>query len=103
LEKAQEFTVSIPVQADLKEAVAFCGSKSGRDYDKFKEAHLTALPAQKIQTPVIEACDLFYECRVVYRQTMEPALVHADIRQSNYANGDYHVFYYGEIVACYRK
>ena len=34
MEQTEDFTVNVP-SAELREAVAFCGSKSGRDYDKF--------------------------------------------------------------------
>ncbi|MDR3289057.1 MAG: flavin reductase family protein [Peptococcaceae bacterium] len=103
LEATKEFTVSIPVKDNLKKAVAFCGTYSGREYDKFKECSLTAEPAQLLQTPIVGECGLYYECKVVYQQAMEPALLNDEIRRSAYPEGDYHVLYYGEIVACYRK
>lgn len=101
LEKAREFTVSIPLKQDLSKALAFCGSKSGRAVDKFTECQLTRQKGQVLQTPVIGACDLFYECQVVYQQAMEPAALDPGIKQSSYAKGDYHVLYYGEIKSCY--
>lgn len=103
LENSREFTISIPIKKDLKKAIAFCGSKSGRDFDKFKECNLTALPGKVVNTPIIGECDLHYECRIVYQQVMEPALLSKDIREHMYPKGDYHVMYFGEIVACYIK
>ncbi len=103
LETAEEFTVSIPVHKDLKKELAFCGTKSGRDYDKFKELNLTAEPGKVVQTPIVGECDLHYECKIVYRQTMEPALLDKNIKETSYAQNDYHVIYYGEILACYTK
>ncbi|MEG6615081.1 flavin reductase family protein [Peptococcaceae bacterium 1198_IL3148] len=103
IDKAKEFTVSIPIKRDLKKELAFCGTKSGRDVDKFKECNLTAEPAKVVNTPVIGQCDLIYECKVVYQQAMEPALIDEKIHQHSYAKGDYHVIYYGEIVASYVK
>lgn len=41
IENASDFTVSVPVNKDLKKALSFCGSYSGRDIDKIKEAKLT--------------------------------------------------------------
>lgn len=102
LDKSQEFTVSIPLSRDLSKELAVCGSKSGRDLDKFRETGLTPVPGKVIQTPVIQECDLHYECRVVYQQAMEPALLRADIKEAMYPAGNYHVLYYGEIAACYR-
>ncbi len=101
LDGAKEFTVSVPVNVDLKKELAFCGSKSGRDFDKFAELDLTAQPGKVIATPVIGQCDLHYECKVVYQQAMEPALLDQEIKKKFYPKPDYHVIYYGEIVACY--
>lgn len=103
LEKSKEFTVSIPLKADLKKALGYCGTRSGRDVDKFKECGLIAEKGQVISTPIIGQCDLHYECKVVYQQAMEPALVSSQIQQTCYPQGDYHVLYFGEIVACYLK
>lgn len=99
IEKSGEFTVSVPLNEDMKKALAFCGSKSGRDYDKFKECGLTAVPAQKINTPVIGECSLHYECKVVYKQDMIKENLNKDIDNKWYP--DYHTIYFGEIVACY--
>ena len=37
LDKTGEFTVSVPAAGTMKKEIAFCGSKSGRDYDKWAE------------------------------------------------------------------
>ncbi|MCL5781679.1 MAG: flavin reductase family protein [Firmicutes bacterium] len=103
LENAKEFTVSIPLRKELKKELALCGTKSGRELDKFKEGNLTPEPGKVVNTPVIGECDLHYECRVIYQQSMEPALVAENIKKLAYPKGDYHVMYYGEIVACYVK
>ena len=63
IEKSGEFTVSVPLNKDLKDALMFCGTKSGRDYDKFKECNLTPIPGKEIDTPVIGECQLHYECK----------------------------------------
>ncbi len=103
LEKAKEFTVSVPLNINMAKELGICGTKSGRDVDKFKECGLTTTDAKVINTPIIEKCDLHYECKVVYQQAMEPALVAEEINESAYGNKDYHVIYYGEIVASYIK
>jgi flavin reductase (DIM6/NTAB) family NADH-FMN oxidoreductase RutF len=99
IEQTGEFTVSIPMGKDLSSAINFCGTKSGRDYDKFKECGLTATPAQKINTPIIGECTLHYECKVVYKQDLIPENLQKDIHEKWYP--DYHTLYFGEIIACY--
>lgn len=103
MEEANEFTVSIPLNGQLKKELGFCGTKSGRDFDKFKECNLTAIAGKVIDTPIINECDLHYECKVVYKQAMEPGLLDENINKNYYSNHDYHVIYYGEIVASYIK
>ncbi len=63
-----EFTVNVP-SIDLKEKMHYCGTHSGRDVDKFKEAGLTPIPAFKVRPPLIEECYGHLECRVVGRHT----------------------------------
>lgn len=101
LERAKEFTISIPINKDLKKELAYCGTNSGKDVDKFKECGLTLLEGQRVSTPVIENCDLHFECKVVYQQAMEPGLVEKSIKEKNYPNHDYHILYFGEVLDSY--
>ena len=103
LQNGKEFTVSIPLNVDLRKELALCGTKSGRDIDKFKECKLTEVKGKVVDTPVISECDLHYECKIVYKQSMESMTLSKDIKEKAYANGDYHVMYYGEIVSSYIK
>jgi len=103
MERAKEFTVSIPLKRDMKRELGICGTKSKRDIDKFKECNLTPVKGRVLDTPIIDECDLHYECKVVYQQAMEPALLNKDIKDAKYSNNDYHIIYYGEIVDSYIK
>lgn len=58
-----EFVINLPTAA-LAKALDFCGVKSGRDVDKFKECSLTAAPAEKVGCPIIAECPLNLECKV---------------------------------------
>lgn len=101
IEKAKEFTVSIPLEKDLKNELVYCGTKSGRDINKFEQCNLTIIKGQKISTPIIGECELHYECRVIYQQAMEPSALDREIKNSIYPNNDYHVLYFGEILDTY--
>lgn len=46
LENTNEFTVSIPLDNDFKKQLGVCGTKSGRDIDKFKETGLQLKPGK---------------------------------------------------------
>jgi flavin reductase (DIM6/NTAB) family NADH-FMN oxidoreductase RutF len=100
IETAEDFTVSIP-SSDMKKEIMFCGTKSGRDYNKFKECKLKALDSQKVITPIIKVPGLHYECKIVYKSAMDPADLNKDYDASLYPEKDYHTLYFGEIVECY--
>lgn len=102
MEEAADFSVSLPVQGELKQDLSIAGTKSGRDIDKFKECKLTAKNAQEIASPIIGECDLIFECRPVFKQIMEADKLSPEI-QEYYANNDLHVIYYAEILTCYTR
>jgi len=58
-----EFVLNIP-PADIVRKVDTCGILSGKNVDKFNEAGLTAVPAEKVSAPLIEECTVSLECRV---------------------------------------
>lgn len=58
-----EFVLAWPGE-DLAEATMFCGTKSGRDVDKFKEMNLTAVQGEQVKTPLIKECVANLECRL---------------------------------------
>jgi flavin reductase (DIM6/NTAB) family NADH-FMN oxidoreductase RutF len=63
VKKSREFVVNITSEANLK-AADFCGNRSGREYDKFKELGLTAMPSKKVKAPLIKECPINLECVV---------------------------------------
>lgn len=58
-----EYVINLTTR-ELVFAVDWCGVKSGREVDKFKEMRLTPLPAQKVAAPLIAESPLNIECRV---------------------------------------
>lgn len=101
IQKTGYFTISIPRKGELKNAVAFCGSRSGRDHDKLAACRLTAVPGKAVPVPVIGECALHFECRVLLAQDMDLAGFDADAGRRYYADGDIHTMFFGEILACY--
>lgn len=63
-----EFVINLTTR-ELAYDTDYCGVKSGRDVDKFKELKLTALPASKVRAPLIGESPVNIECRV--RQIMQ--------------------------------
>ena len=99
LEKADDFTVTVP-GTDFREEIMFCGTRSGRDVDKFDACNLSTAQSRMVKSPIIGIAGLHFECRIVFKGAMDPAQLVADF-QHLYPEKDYHTLYYGEIKACY--
>ncbi len=101
IEKAKDFTVSIPLGEALKDSLKYCGTKSGRDVDKIKECNLTLKESNKVATPIISDAELHYECKILSNQPIIPNLLCDEVKTSIYSDNDYHTLYFGEIVDTY--
>ena len=105
IENSNEFTVSVPLDNNLNEAIKFCGSNSLRDYDKFKYCNLTPIKGRKINTPIIAEAKLHFECKVIYKQKFNKSIIPNKIKMRYYNpennNDFYHTVYYGEIIDQY--
>lgn len=64
IEETGEFVINL-VTKDLTYATDYCGVRSGRDVDKFKEMNLTPLPSKMIDAIGIEESPVNIECKVV--------------------------------------
>jgi len=100
IEKAQDFTVTIP-SGDLSKAIAFCGTKSGRDVNKFKMCNLETADGRTVASPIIKVPGIHYECKIVYKSAMNPVHLDKSYDKALYPQKDYHTLYFGEILACY--
>lgn len=101
LRAAGEFTVSVPTKNPLKQELAFAGTQSGRDFDKFTGHGISAAPAQLVKAPIVRECGLHFECRTLLTQDMTPDRMDPSIIQYTYRAGDFHTMFFGEILRCY--
>ncbi len=63
LKDTGEFVINLPTK-DLCFATDYCGVKSGRNVDKFKELGLTKQAAKFVKAPIIGECPVSIECKV---------------------------------------
>lgn len=63
IKETGEFVINLTTK-DLTYATDYCGVKSGRDVDKFKEMGLTALPGKEVKAPLIGESPVNIECKV---------------------------------------
>ena len=99
IEAAKDFCVSFP-SGDMRDEIFYCGTKSGRDVDKLKECGLKTLAGRKVEAPIIDIAGLHVECKIIYKNAMDPALLD-DALHAIYPEKDFHTLYFGEIAACY--
>ncbi len=63
IKETKEFVINLTTKKLVK-AVDYCGVKSGRDVDKFKEMKLTPVPATIVKAPLILESPVNIECKV---------------------------------------
>ena len=64
IKESGEFVINLTTR-DLTFATDWCGVKSGKDVDKFKEMHLTKQKANFVKCPLIAESPVSIECKVV--------------------------------------
>jgi flavin reductase (DIM6/NTAB) family NADH-FMN oxidoreductase RutF len=101
IEKADDFTVSVPT-SDNKKEVLFCGTKSGKDFDKFKECDLKTLSSKNVGSPIVDIPGYHFECKIVYKTAMDPKFLDSAYDEKLYSDKDYHTLYFAEIKTCYK-
>lgn len=63
IQRNMEFVINLTTK-DMAYATDWCGVRSGRDYNKFEEMHLTPGKAGVVKAPIIEESPVSIECRV---------------------------------------
>ncbi len=101
ISQSGKFTISIPKAGELSRELVFCGSKSGRNMDKFAECGLTTQPGRTLDTPVVAQAWMHIECRVMMTANMAPELFAEGKAEDFYPNGDFHTLFLGEVVDFY--
>ncbi len=100
MEKYDNFTLSF-FGSEYRRALSFCGSKSGRDFDKAEKCGLTAFETG--ESVAFEEAKLIIACRKTAFADMDPSKFIAPEIEDNYSNGDYHRAYIGEITGVFKK
>ncbi len=85
IKETGEFVINLTTK-ELAYCTDYCGVKSGRDVDKFKELRLTPEPAELVKAPMIAESPVNLECKVTQVQSLgshdlflaEVVAVHAD-------------------------
>lgn len=97
IHKTREFVINLTTKS-LAYATDWCGVKSGRQYDKFKEMGLTAVPATKVKAPLIKESPVNIEC--IVKEIIELGSHHMFISEVVAVNAD--DSYYNEESGVFR-
>ena len=97
IEDTGEFVINLTT-GDLAYATDYCGVKSGRDVDKWREMKLTPVPAEHVGAPLVAESPVHLECRVTQKLELgthhmflaKVLSVHADERYMD-ENGRFHL------------
>ena len=100
VEKNDFFTISF-FDENKRDSLQFCGSHSGRDCDKAKEAGLTPLFIDN--TTTFDEATLVFVCRKVYFQDMDKAFLSDDMKTWYKDDEPMHKQFIGEITKVYVK
>ena len=100
LEKNKSYSLSF-FDEKFRKALTICGSKSGRDIDKVKEAGLTPVVSDNGIVHFSEA-KLVVECSKLYYQDIDPSHF-LDKSINELYDNDYHRMYIGEITGIVKK
>ncbi len=96
--QSPDFTINW-LPDDWTDALNLCGSKSGRDTDKFGATGLTPVPGCQTQSPILEQSALSLECRILYTHTLDAGKFLDPSIIKLYPAQDFHDLFFGEIVA----
>ena len=94
-EEAEIFTLSFLKKED-KNILSFCGTKSGRDYDKFKECNLKY--EIKNGACIFEKAEVTLVLKKLYSQDLRKDCFIDKAPLSNYQNNDFHRAYTCEVL-----
>lgn len=103
IEKDEFYTFSF-FPSKYRNALTYCGTHSGKDVDKAKEAGLTPVKG-KFDTVYFEEARLVVICKKLYTHDMERKLILQSAITDEYypPDNDIHRMYIGEVMTCLVK
>ncbi|MBD3341712.1 MAG: flavin reductase family protein [Candidatus Lokiarchaeota archaeon] len=81
IEDTKEYVINVPFTAQARH-IDFCGTRTGKKVDKWKELGLTREKAQKVGVPIIKEFPINIECHLIDKMI----------------KGTHHI-YFGEVLA----
>ncbi len=95
-----EFTLNF-LPPEMRPALDLCGSRSGRDTDKWAEARLSPEPSETVAVPRVAGAELALECRTLHTFDLDPARFVDPALDRHYPKRDYHRAFIGQVTAAW--
>lgn len=99
-EQSERLSLSF-LSEEYRAALRLCGTKSGKDTDKFRAAGIT--PADYEGVPFVAEAELALVCRKLYADDLKKECFLLPELLSNYKEDDFHRVYVVEIEAILKK
>lgn len=96
MENGDRYTMSF-FDEKYRDALKFCGSKSGKDYDKVKETGLTPAFTEN-GSAYFEEAKLVLECKKMYAQSLNAESIADHESVDKWYDNDFHKMYISEIT-----
>ncbi|UCH13654.1 MAG: flavin reductase [Bacteroidales bacterium] len=101
-EEYDYFTLSF-FEEKYRNILQICGSRSGRNINKVEATGLIPMETE-LGNICYKQSRLFFECRKLYYADLDPGnFIIPEIAQHNYPTKDFHRYYIGEIINCYKR
>ncbi len=97
IEENPFFSVTIPESRQFKKELAFCGTKSGRDYDKFDICNLPVQYYGEEHIPYVAIPGEHLFGMTVNTSVMDSSQTDSSL-DKYYKDGDYHTLYMAETI-----
>ncbi|OGR78900.1 MAG: hypothetical protein A2X32_00375 [Elusimicrobia bacterium GWC2_64_44] len=98
LESAAGFSVCVPKRGELKKELAYCGSKSGLEYDKVRALGLK-LKEGVNGVKYLQGCELVYQCELYGRTDLQREALATGTLSKYYPDVEVpHTVYFGKIL-----
>ena len=102
LEAWPEFTLNVLAERHRR-ALDLCGTRSGRDTDKWRETGLGQRPGETVAVPRVAEAELALECRVLATADLDPGRFLDPTIAKLYPRDDYHRAFLGEVLAAWAE
>ncbi|MBZ5637922.1 MAG: flavin reductase family protein [Acidobacteriia bacterium] len=102
LDAHPEFTLNF-LPESRREAMDVCGTRSGRDLDKWRLAGIEKVPSERVAVPRVEGAELSLECRVLSTVDVDPSRFLDPEIEELYPQHDYHRLFFGEVLAAWAE